>query len=73
MTIALPRSMFECRDATVAARARTGDRTIGTRVAQGGAIQVVRVVYPKKGGYATVTPLSEYLPAREAIAFLNAL
>lgn len=44
-----------------AARERTGDASIGTRV-EGGRVQIVRVSYPDSGrGAASVTPVSAFL------------
>ena len=60
------------RDATIAARERTGDVTIGTRV-QNGRIQLVRVTYPSgKRGASTVIPASGWLAPADAIARLDA-
>lgn len=57
--------------ATLAARERTGDKTIGTRVKQG-RFQIVRVKYAN-GGKSTVTPLSDWLAGRQLVEALNAL
>lgn len=60
----------DLRRATLAARQRTGDTALGTRV-NAGLFQVVRVTYG--GGRSAVQPMSEYLPAADAISFLNEL
>lgn len=70
-TAQLPASFFTLQQATVAARDRLNDKTIGTRV-DGGKVQVVRVTYPN-GSNATVTPVSGFLQSDEAIAFLNGM
>lgn len=57
--------------ATLAARKRTGDRSIGTRV-KSGRLQVVRVTYDGKGK-ATVTPCSEWMAADQLVAVIDAL
>jgi hypothetical protein len=57
--------------ATLEARKRTGDRSIGTQVKQG-MFRVVRVTYGPKGR-GTVEPLSEYSTMRDTIAKLASL
>jgi hypothetical protein len=61
------------RDATLRARARTGDSAIATSV-KAGMFRVERVTRPTRGvGTYTVTPLSERLSLADAIAFLDNL
>lgn len=57
--------------ATLAARARTGDNSIGTHVKQG-KTQIVRVTYDDKGK-STVTPASDWMASDLIPAALNAL
>lgn len=57
--------------ATLAARKRTGDQTIGTRVKQC-RFQIVSVTYAK-GGKSTVTERSEWLAGANLIKALDAL
>lgn len=57
--------------ATLAARQRTGDKTIGTRVKQG-TFQIIRVEYAKTGK-STVTEVSGWLAGPDLIPALNAL
>lgn len=64
-------SIFDIQRATLAARQRTGDNGIGTRV-EAGRVQVVRVEYVKRKP-ANVTPLSAFVTAAEAVEFLNSL
>lgn len=61
----------DIRNATLAARQRTGDSAIGTRV-QKGLFQVVRVTYAK-GGKSDVQALSDYLMLAAAVSFLQEL
>lgn len=63
--------LFKLRDATVAAKARTGDTTLGTDVRSGQA-RVVRVTYDA-AGTSTVAPLTGWVGFDAAIAALNAL
>lgn len=59
--------------ATVAARTRTGDKTIATQV-KNGLIQIVRVTFPDvKRGRATVTPVTEFMNAEQALCSLEQL
>jgi hypothetical protein len=69
-----PITLRDLINATAAARARTQDDAISTRV-QRGRVQVTRVTYPQgtARGRSVVAPLSDYLPAVDAIAFLNSL
>lgn len=65
--------MRALRNATMAARERTGDRAIGTRV-KDGQVQVVRVTYALRShGRSDVLPLSDYGTDADAIAFLDAM
>lgn len=69
----LPAIVWGIRNATLAARQRTGDFAIGTRV-KAGQFQVTRVTYPKgKRGASVVEPLSEYMSAESVITFLATL
>lgn len=63
--------LFQLRDATVAARSRTGDQSLGTDV-HAARVRVIRVTYDASGA-SNVTPLTGYTPYKQAIAFLNAL
>jgi hypothetical protein len=67
----MPLTLADIRTATLAARQRTSDNSIGTEVSAG-KIRVVRVEYDTKGK-AVVTPLSGYTSAGAAIDILNAL
>lgn len=67
----LPSIAFRLRDATAAAKVRTGDKSLGTQ-AQSGFVRVVRVTYDASGG-STITPLTDYISAERAIEALNAL
>ncbi|MGE4243698.1 hypothetical protein [Ramlibacter sp.] len=59
------------QQATLAARKRTADAAIGTRV-EAGRFQVVRVTYPDgKNGH--VEPLSGWLTMPKAVDHLNSL
>lgn len=64
-------AMFKIQAATLAARQRTGDKTIGTRV-QAGRVQVVRVTF-NAAGKATVSAVTEPLTAADAVASLEAM
>lgn len=66
-------TISQLQAATLAARARTGDATIGTQI-KAGRLQVVRVTYPAgKRGRSVVTPASDWLTAAECIARLEAM
>lgn len=65
------RVLTEIRKATLSARARTGDKAIGTTVSAG-RFQVRRVTY-SKNGCSTVEPISDFLPFADCIHFLNSL
>jgi hypothetical protein len=66
-------TLIALQQATLAARKRTGDDAIGTQV-EAGKVQVVRVTYPNgKRKPAHVEPLSGFLSAADAVAFVNAL
>lgn len=62
-------AMMQLQQATLAARLRLNDKTIGTRV-HSGTVQVIRVTYNARG-ISTVTPVSAYLPVAGAVAFLD--
>ena len=63
--------MFQLQAATLAARAKTGDKHIGTQVARG-RIDVVRAVPPASGrGRYTVTVLAASLTPADAVAYLS--
>lgn len=64
-------TLTDIRNATLSARARTGDKSIGTRIDRG-LIQVVRVTY-EKSGRSKVAPVSEFMSADAAVAFLEKL
>lgn len=64
-------AMKDIQTATMAARQRTGDKTIGTRVKQG-KFQIVRVEYAANGK-STVTEVSGWLAGPDLIPALNAL
>ena len=58
-------ALFKLQSATLAARQRTGDKHIGTRV-NAGRVQIVRAV-PGKRGVFDVTPLTGWLTTEEAL------
>lgn len=62
-------TMGDLKAATLAARERTGDTTIGTCIKKA-MVQVVRVTYPK-GRTSVVEQLTDFLMPAEAVAFLN--
>lgn len=64
-------TIFDLQKATLAARARTGDKAIGTQVADG-KVEVVRVVFDNRG-QSTVTVLSGPHAPAAAIQALAAL
>ena len=66
---ALPTNSIQV--ATLAARKRTGDDSISTRVNQG-RFQIVSVTYAKRGK-STVNEMSEWLVGSDLIDALNAL
>lgn len=61
----------ELQRATLDARSRLADQSIGTQVSNG-KVQVVRVAY-KQSGASSVTPVSAFLPMRDAVEFLQAM
>lgn len=70
---AMFQTLIALRTATLAARARTGDDSISTRV-DAGRVQLVRVTYPNgKRKPAHEAPMGEFMPAADAIKALNAL
>lgn len=60
----------ELQAATLDARSRLNDVSIGTQV-KAGMFRVVRTIYRKKT--TTVTPLSEWLVLSDAVSFLKML
>lgn len=60
----------ELQAATIEARLRLNDSSIGSQV-EAGKFRVVRTIYGKKT--ATVTPLSGWLILSDAVSFLRAL
>ena len=64
-------NIIKLQAATLAARTRTGDKSIATS-AESGLIRIERVSYDAKGN-AVISPLSGNLSADKAIEFLNAL
>lgn len=73
----MPSGLFptitDLRDATLAARERTGKAGIGTQMTAG-RVQVVHVTYPNGERYAgRAQPMSGRLSIADAIAFLNRL
>lgn len=72
-TLNIMQTIRQVRRATVDARARLGDQTIGTR-ADSGRLQVVRVTYPAgKRGRADVAPISDWLAPADVVAYLGAM
>lgn len=71
MQLNIMQTMRAIQSATVAARCRLNDQTIGTRV-DNGRVQVVRVVYDGSGN-SDVTPVSEWMPVSEAAAYIATL
>lgn len=76
MTVAQKMTQWACANgvgelqaATIDARSRLKDSTIGTQV-EAGRFRVVRTI---NGKSTTVTPLSGWLILSEAISFLSAL
>ena len=66
-------SLMDLRQATLAARVRTNDQSISTRV-EAGKVQVVRVHYPAGDPERTVvTPITDFLPPEAAVRALEAL
>ena len=59
------------QSATIKARERLGDNAISTRT-EAGRVQVVRVTFDAKGK-STIAPVSEFLPAADAVAHLDAM
>lgn len=64
-------TLIQLQAATLAARAKTGDKHIGTQAANG-RFDVVRAVPSVRGRY-TVTVLAAGLTAADAVAYLGAL
>lgn len=66
-------TLREIQNATLAARRRTGDDSIGANV-KAGRLQVVRVSYPvHMFGCSVVEAMTEHLSAADAISFLEGL
>ena len=66
-------AMFQLQAATLAARAKTGDKHIGTQIAKG-RVDVVRAVPPASGrGRYAVTVLHAGLTPAQAVAHLQAM
>jgi hypothetical protein len=65
-------TMLAIQKATVGAKSRTGDQTLGTRVDKG-RLQVVRVIKHTKGPGCDVLPVTEFLPIPDAIAYLESM
>lgn len=63
--------MRNIQTATLAARARLADKTVGTQVSKGRG-QVTRVTYDAKGR-STVSPASDWMPVAQLPAALDAL
>lgn len=67
----LPASLFDLQRATLAARARLADPTIGTTV-RAGRFSVVRVTYPAdKRGASDVVHVAGPFTAAECCAYLD--
>jgi len=64
--------LFDIQQATVAARQRTGDAAIATRV-EAGRLQVGRATYQEGKSVGEFTPLTDWLPIKEAIRALESL
>lgn len=64
-------ALFQLQQATLAARQRTGDKHIGTRI-EAGRVQVVRAV-PTTRGRFDVLPLSGWMTAQEAVDAIRAI
>lgn len=67
-----PRVFFDIRDAVNAARARTGDRTLGTQV-RAGKLRAVSVTYDRSTGASCVKPLTGYVTPTAILDYLNNL
>lgn len=66
-------TLFAIQRATLAARARLADESIGTR-AGNGLVQVCRVTYPcGRPEVADVEPISDYMPAGQVPAYLDSM
>lgn len=64
-------ALGQIQSKTLAARARTGNNGVGTKV-KAGRVQVVDVTFDAKGN-STVKPLSDWGSQDEAMKFLDAL
>lgn len=67
---ALAATLRSIQAATLAMRARTGDNSLGTRVSKG-RLQVVRVTDNGKRRACTVTPVTDWVPVRDAVAAID--
>lgn len=65
-------ALLDIQRATIAARKRTGDTAIATRV-QAGRLQVGRATYPAGKSVAEFAPLTGWLPIMEALRAIDAL
>jgi hypothetical protein len=63
--------LLKIRAATLAARQRLADNTLGTHV-EAGRIQVIRVTYPN-GRDGVVDPVSDWMPVADVCDYLAAL
>lgn len=61
--------LADIQRATLAARARTGDNSISTRVDKG-RVQIVRVSFDVSGT-STIAPVSDWLPIADVPALLS--
>lgn len=66
-----PSSLFGLRDATINARYRNNDASIGTE-ARNGFVRIVSVTYAADGT-SIVTPLSGWMSPTEAVDYLGTL
>lgn len=65
-------TLRDIQRATIAARKRLSDSSIGTQVHQG-RLQIVRVTYPDGVPQGVVTTLTGLLDPLDAVAYLNAM
>lgn len=65
-------TLGEIQRAVNAARKRLGDDTIGAQI-HNGQLQIVRVTYPDFRKTGNVSPMTEFLPPLDAIAFLDGM
>ena len=69
-TLNIMQTLAAIRKATLSARVRLGDDSIGTHL-ESGKVQVIRVTQNPGGRRATVVPVSEWLSTSDAVCFLN--